>query len=83
MKEKFEKVVEWEKKPSWFSIILGIICLVSSFLLGLTVISIHTLVSASNINIIELSILFLIVVGDFLIIEGFGGNRKVYWEEVK
>ena len=83
MKKRFKKVVEWEKKPSWFSIILGIICLVSSFLLGLTIISIHTLVNESNINIIELSTFFLVVAGGFLIIEGFGENRKVYLEEVK
>jgi uncharacterized membrane protein len=81
--ERFEKVVEWERKPNWLMVII-----LSIFILIMTFLLIHlVIVNNNNPNNLSSFEWFELVVyccvhggcGVLIILEFTDNERKVYW----
>ena len=78
-KKRFKKVVEWEKKPNAWDLVLGIISFFISIMIFRDVCHYSLPEKIVGVAIIYL----LIIVGVLQFKDGSGEGRKVYWEKIK
>ena len=80
-KQRFKKVVEWEKEPEGVSISIGILCLIAFLLLA--IFTVENISNEGQMFLLSFISTVLLLSGLILLGLGLGKDRKVILEEIK